>query len=190
MKLGIWSIIFPNLFFDKSIKPPIIKPMNKDFFTINGYPLDEQQKNAILHASKYSLIVAGAGSGKTLTMIGKIKYLLEIKKVEPESILCISFTNESVKSLKEKINNDKIHVFTFHKLAMHILKEEENFFEIAPDTFLTETIGLFFQNHVWNHPLLKKQFCKLNKKIFFTNKQYLNIIKTIHIRPTNNIKLS
>lgn len=152
--------------------------MNKDFFTINGYPLDEQQKNAILHASKYSLIVAGAGSGKTLTMIGKIKYLLEIKKVEPESILCISFTNESVKSLKEKINNDKIHVFTFHKLAMHILKEEENFFEIAPDTFLTETIGLFFQNHVWNHPLLKKQFCKLNKKIFFTNKQYQTFLNT------------
>ena len=55
--------------------------MNEDFFIINGYPLDNQQIKAIINAGKYSLIVAGAGSGKTLTMIGKIKYLLEVKKL-------------------------------------------------------------------------------------------------------------
>ena len=152
--------------------------MNKDFFIINGYPLDDQQKSAILNATKYSLIVAGAGSGKTLTMIGKIKYLLEIKRIKPEEILCISFTNESVKSLKEKIKNDKIHVFTFHKLAIHILKEEEEFFEIAPDTYLENTITTFFTNFVWNNSFLKKQFFKLNKKIFLTEKQYLAFLNT------------
>lgn len=156
--------------------------MNKDFFIINGYPLDEQQRNAILNASKYSLIVAGAGSGKTLTMIGKIKYLLEIKHVKPEEILCISFTNESVKSLKEKIKNDKIHVFTFHKLAMHILKEEEEFFEIAPDTYLNQTIKDFFEVQVWDNSFLKKQFFKLNKKIFLTKKQYQEFLKSkVHL---------
>lgn len=157
---------------------PIIKNMNKDFFIINGYPLDKQQKNAIINASKYSLIVAGAGSGKTLTMVGKIKYLLEIKHVNPEDILCISFTNESVKSLKEKINNDKIHIFTFHKLAIDILKKENLFFEIAPDTYLQKIITTFFEQYVWNHSFLKKQFFKLNKKLFFTEKQYQNFIKT------------
>lgn len=156
--------------------------MNKDFFIINGYPLDEQQRNAILNAEKYSLIVAGAGSGKTLTMIGKIKYLLEIKHIKPESILCISFTNESVKSLKEKIKNDRIHVFTFHKLAMHILKEEEEFFEIAPDTYLYQIITIFFTQYVWENSFLKKQFLKLNKKIFLTKKQYQDFLKTdVHI---------
>lgn len=156
--------------------------MNKDFFIINGYPLDEQQRNAILNASKYSLIVAGAGSGKTLTMIGKIKFLLEIKHVKPEEILCISFTNESVKSLKEKIKNEKIHVFTFHKLAMHILKEEEEFFEIAPDTYLNQTIKDFFEEQVWGNSFLKKQFFKLNKKIFLTKKQYLEFLKSkVHL---------
>lgn len=152
--------------------------MNNDFFIINGYPLDEQQKKAILEAGKYSLIVAGAGSGKTLTMIGKIKYLLEIKNVKPESILCISFTNESVKSLKEKIKNDKIPVFTFHKLALHLLKQEEEFFEIAPEDFLQKTIENFFQNQVWHHSFLKKQFFKLNKKIFLTGTQYQTFLKT------------
>lgn len=156
--------------------------MHKDFFIINGYPLDEQQRNAILNAEKYSLIVAGAGSGKTLTMIGKIKYLLEIKHIKPESILCISFTNESVKSLKEKIKNDRIHVFTFHKLAMHILKEEEEFFEIAPDTYLYQIITIFFTQYVWENSFLKKQFLKLNKKIFLTKKQYQDFLKTdVHI---------
>lgn len=156
--------------------------MNKDFFIINGYPLDEQQKNAILQASKYSLIVAGAGSGKTLTMIGKIKYLLEIKHIKPKEILCISFTNESVKSLKEKMKNDKIHVFTFHKLAMHILKEEEDYFEIAPDTYLNQIIKNFFESLIWKNSFLKKQFFKLNKKIFLTKKQYLEFLKTkIHL---------
>lgn len=156
--------------------------MNKDFFIINGYPLDEQQKNAIVKASKYSLVVAGAGSGKTLTMIGKIKYLLEIKHIKPEEILCISFTNESVKSLKEKIQNERIHVFTFHKLAMHILKEEEDFFEIAPETYLNQIMTAFFETLVWQNAFLKKQFFKLNKKIFFTQKQYQDFLKTkLHI---------
>lgn len=111
-------------------------------------------------------------------MIGKIKYLLKIKNRKPEEILCISFTNESVKSLKEKIKNDKIHVFTFHKLAMHILKLEEEYFEIANDKFLEQTIEQFFKEQLWNHTFLKKQFEKCNKKIFFTKKQFDNYLKT------------
>ena len=44
---------------------------------VNGYPLDKEQLKPIIENQKYSLIIAGAGSGKTLTLIGKIKYLLE-----------------------------------------------------------------------------------------------------------------
>lgn len=152
--------------------------LDKNFFTINGYPLDEQQKNAILNASKYNLIIAGAGSGKTLTMIGKIKYLLEIKKIKPEEILCISFTNESVRSLKEKIQNDRIAVFTFHKLAVHILKKEEEYFEITDDQFLWKTISTFFKEHLWENSFLKKQFFKIYKKRFFTQKNYFHFLKS------------
>lgn len=161
--------------------------MNKDFFNINGYPLDDQQINAIVNAKKYSLIVAGAGSGKTLTMIGKIKYLLEIKKIRPEEILCISFTNESVKSLKEKIKNEEIHVFTFHKLALHILKQEDEFFEIVEDNFLEKTIDTFFKEYVWNNPFFRKQFLKSNKKILFTKKQYQNYLKTTNHQETKKL---
>ncbi len=152
--------------------------MNKDFFIINGYPLDDNQINAIVKASTHSLIVAGAGSGKTLTMIGKIKYLLEIKKVNPQDILCISFTNESTNSLKEKIKNPLIPVFTFHKLAIDILKKEDIYYELAPPTLLESVIHNFFQEQLYTHPFLKKQFCLLTKKLFLTKKKYLHFLET------------
>ena len=80
---------------------------------INGYPLDENQMKPILENPKYSLIIAGAGSGKTMTLIGKIKYLLTSQKCREEEILCLSFTNETVRDLQEKIfvNMDLCQVF-------------------------------------------------------------------------------
>lgn len=153
--------------------------MRDDFFdNINGYALDEQQKKAILEAEKYSLIVAGAGSGKTLTLVGKIRYLLEIKKIKPEEILCISFTNESTKSLKEKINHPKVHVFTFHKLAMSILDTLTVDYFVAPPSFLEETIDLFFQEHLWEHSFLRKQFKREIKNPFLTKKNYMTFLSS------------
>ena len=62
---------------------------------VNGYSLDEEQLKPVLENAKYSLIIAGAGSGKTLTLIGKIKYMLENHLIKPEEICTISFTNEA-----------------------------------------------------------------------------------------------
>ncbi len=153
--------------------------MKENFFdNINGYALDEQQKAAILKAKKYSLIVAGAGSGKTLTLVGKIKYLTQIKKIKPESILCISFTNESTKSLKEKIDNPKVNVYTFHKLAIHILELENEEYEIAPENYLEKTIDIFFNSLLWKNALLKKQLEILNKKNFITKKMYQKYLQS------------
>ena len=67
---------------------------------ISGYTLDKQQQEIVLDDSNHLLVVAGAGSGKTLTILGKIYYLVEKKKVSPDEILCISFTRASANSLK------------------------------------------------------------------------------------------
>ena len=57
----------------------------KGFFNdIDGKSLDEQQRRAIVIDEDNNLIVAGAGSGKTLTVSGKVKYLVEKKGVNPE----------------------------------------------------------------------------------------------------------
>lgn len=58
--------------------------------TINNYKLDEEQLKPILENPKYSLIVAGAGSGKTLTILGKIKYLLDNHILKPDEICALS----------------------------------------------------------------------------------------------------
>lgn len=159
--------------------------MNNNIFSnINGYKLDDEQINAIISNSKYNMIIAGAGSGKTLTMIGKINYLIEVKKTNPENILCISFTNEAVNSLKKKINNPKVKVFTFHKLAIYLLEKNNTFFELITDEFLSNTIDDFFTQ--LNHsPFIKKQIKIVFKTIIYnpskikTNKYYKETKKII-----------
>ena len=47
---------------------------------ICGYFLDKQQQEIVMDNSKYLLVVAGAGSGKTLTILGKINYLIKYKE--------------------------------------------------------------------------------------------------------------
>ena len=64
--------------------------------------LDEEQRQAILKDEDYNLIIAGAGSGKTTTMMAKIKYLVDKKNINPNEILAISFAKKNTTELKEK----------------------------------------------------------------------------------------
>lgn len=61
---------------------------------IDGKNLDPQQRAVVLCNEKRMLVLAGAGSGKTLTIAGKVKYLCQEKGVSPEDILLIAFTHE------------------------------------------------------------------------------------------------
>ena len=56
---------------------------------IDGKSLDEQQRTAVINDEDRILVLAGAGSGKTLTISAKVKYLYDIKKVNPKEILLI-----------------------------------------------------------------------------------------------------
>lgn len=103
---------------------------------------------------KATLVVAGAGSGKSLTIIGKIVYLVNYCHIDPKDILCISFTNDATINLKNNIAknyNFKIDIYTFHKLALEILKQNNVSFIIAPDNFLEEIINNFFNNIIPNN---------------------------------------
>ena len=62
--------------------------------------LDDEQREVVLSNEDYTLVIAGAGAGKTTTVAAKVRYLVEKQGVNPEQILVISFTNKAVNELK------------------------------------------------------------------------------------------
>ena len=143
-----------------------------------GNILDDEQKKAALFNKTNSIIIAGAGSGKSLTMVGKIKYLVLYKHIPLKNILCITFTNNAAKSLENKIKkelNQDTTVYTFHKLALEILKEHKLKYSIIDPNLLTYLI-----NEVLDSLYPSPYFIKLfQTKNYLTNKNYLNYKKTI-----------
>jgi len=94
------------------------------FSNIDGKSLDDQQRTAIVTGEDSNLVLAGAGSGKTLTISGKVKYLCDKKGVKPEDILLIAFTKKSAEEMQERISKKlgvNIDTFTFHKLGLNII---------------------------------------------------------------------
>lgn len=90
--------------------------------------LDEDQRKVVLSDEDYSLVIAGAGAGKTTTVAAKVKYLVEKQKIDPGQILIISFTNKAVNELREKINRDlnlPCPIATFHSTGNAILHKND-----------------------------------------------------------------
>ena len=96
--------------------------------------LNERQKEAVLCDDDVLRVVAGAGTGKTKTLVAKVRYLIEMKGIKPEEILCLSFSRDSAKELRDRINaenipatdeleDSKVRVATFHSFGLHLLDE-------------------------------------------------------------------
>lgn len=92
------------------------------FATSLSHPLDQQQVDAILTDDDNTLLIAGAGCGKTTTVQGKVHYLLDKKLAEPKEILLLSFAKKNVDDLRERVGQLGVTCKTFHSLAYHILK--------------------------------------------------------------------
>ena len=169
-----------------------------NFYCINNCYLDDTQINAIEDDNKYIIVVAGAGSGKTLTIIGKIKYLIEKKNYKEDEILCISFTNESVESLKRKLEslNYNIDVYTFHKLGLNLLTN--NNYSIVNDKYLDYIIDEYIKSYIFSNKKFRNKFRKIFHtfnsfdKCMNTTEYYKlkSLIKTfIKLSKSNNYKI-
>ncbi len=96
--------------------PPLLKDLNN------------QQKEAVLHFEGPALVLAGAGSGKTRTVVQRIAYLMHQQAIHPNEILAVTFTNKAASELKERVESlisesaRDLWVSTFHSACLRILR--------------------------------------------------------------------
>ena len=120
--------------------------------------LDDEQRKVVLSDEDYTLVIAGAGAGKTTTVAAKVKYLVEKKGIRPEQILVISFTNKAVGELRDKINKSlKINcpVTTFHKTGYAILRKQDNEKrQVVDGGFMYDVINNYLKGNILEQPEL------------------------------------
>ena len=130
------------------------------FSNIDGKSLDLQQREAVVTDENRILVLAGAGSGKTLTIAGKVKYLCDVKNINPEEILLISFTKKSAKEMTDRIQGKlgiPVKSMTFHKLGLDIIECAVGKRPDVLDKSLFEGfIHNFFEKELVNYPELVK----------------------------------
>ncbi len=85
--------------------------------------LDKQQVEAVVACEDSQLVLASAGSGKTMSLLAKIEYLVRELGISPEKILAISFTKKTVDELIERCSIKGVELRTFHALGNSILRE-------------------------------------------------------------------
>ena len=91
--------------------------------------LNKEQRAAVLNINGPTLVVAGAGSGKTKVLTSKLAYLVQQKKAWPNQILCVTFTNKAAKEMRDrvlKVLDGKINSLswlgTFHSISVKFLR--------------------------------------------------------------------
>lgn len=107
--------------------------------------LNEQQKEAVVNYQGPSLIIAGAGSGKTKTITHRIAYMLQ-QNVLPERIMALTFTNKAAEEMKNRIAQmisyktaQKLWMGTFHSIFRKILKNEAEKIGYQPNFTIYDT---------------------------------------------------
>lgn len=137
----------------------------KDFFDhCLKYPLDKQQRRSIVSEEDNCLVVSSAGSGKTSSIVGKVKYLTEIKGIAPERILLISYTNKAAAELTERMDTNGLKGYTFHKLAIDIIGKTTG----TKPSICDNTDSLFVDIY---HKLLEKSSFKKSIVEYFIDYQ-------------------
>ena len=91
--------------------------------------LNNEQRSAVLNTEGPTLVVAGAGSGKTKVLTSRLAHILNEKKAWPNQILCVTFTNKAAKEMRDRVlknlegkHNSLSWLGTFHAISVKFLR--------------------------------------------------------------------
>lgn len=104
--------------------------------------LNDKQKEVAVLTEGTIRVLAGAGTGKTKTMVHRIAYMVNVVGIKPEEILVFSYTNKAVNEFRERIEillgekANLVNIYTFHAFAYKMLKQYGNEeLKIITDTY-------------------------------------------------------
>ncbi len=99
--------------------------------------LNDSQKQAVYKTDGPVMILAGAGSGKTRTLVARIQFLLEEKNISPYQVLAVTFSNKAAREMRERlasntqINVNALQVTTFHAFCAKVLRMEATYLGLS-----------------------------------------------------------
>ena len=112
-------------------------------------PLNPEQKSAVLHEGRHLLIIAGPGTGKTMTLAHRIAHLIDAGLASPEKILALTFTRKAAREMSERISAlvqgsepNEVRVATFHGFCLELLRREEDKTGLPPDFTLCSELDV------------------------------------------------
>lgn len=162
---------------------------------IEGKRLDRQQMICIVKEAHNHLVIAGAGTGKTTTIVGKIKFMLKSGTFKPEDILVLSFTNASATEMSQRINVEtgyNIAASTFHKFGLNIIKSVDGIVpritqvnmkhfikeQLTKNLESAEYLKLLSSYLLYNHVVSRSEF------EFYTEEEYREYL---HLNPPTTL---
>ena len=145
--------------------------------TIETNPLTVRQRQAVIVDEHRTLVIAGAGTGKTATIIGKVGYLLESKKCRPEDILLIAYNRNASIELRDRVQDKlgtEVDVGTFHSIGRNILDRSK--YPSRPHEFV-EQEDLFekFLEEILEKCLSDSKKFSSHYKTYFKDHEFRNV---------------
>lgn len=106
------------------------------FNKLESNPLTERQVEGILKDDDFTLVVAGAGTGKTSAVVGKIGFLIENEDAKPTEILALAFARKAADEMRERVlkrTGQDVEIRTFHSLGRQIVLNVEGEVPVISD---------------------------------------------------------
>ena len=103
------------------------------------YGLNQEQTKAACSSGARIAVMAGPGTGKTKTLVSRLRYLLEYRRVHPGEITAVTFTNQAAEEMRERIRRQtgkkqtvrQIQIGTFHGICLKFLRQQNETFLLA-----------------------------------------------------------